>query len=444
MAIDEIRVLGTTTQLDAISSRARLRGPQLHGIDGGIVIVIPSPRHLAHIAARKVVGLHNHFVTACWPAPVWLVMAVITALIGYVVKDDGKSWLRSGPVADYIWNLDTRFVGLLGLSQFLPLYFRIAYLAAWCSLALMLAVAILQRLTMRTLLNYRGWMYEKKVSITTMVWGALLRAFFLGQRSPLTYSFQSAMPRLPVPALKTTIKRYLRTVEPLMSADEYGRIERDAQTFLLSSVASKCQAILVLKSWLTGNYVSDWWEKYVYLRSRSPILINSNYYGLGYAYHIPSGDQCARAAVLTHLYARFKNLLDDERLAPTSVRGAVPICMRQYQRFFCLTREPGRDTDTLRHYDSVHVAVQYKGTWWRVDCLTADKKPVSVASLKQQLDSIVSAVGSVVEAPAPGSPEANLPALTALNRTRWAEIREVQMICISTFRHCYCCSASVC
>jgi carnitine O-palmitoyltransferase 1 len=200
----------------------------------------------------------------------------------------------------------------------------------------------------------------------------------------------------------------------------------------------------VLISCLTGNYVSDWWEKYVYLRSRSPILINSNYYGLGYAYHIPSGDQCARAAVLTHLYARFKNLLDDERLAPTSVRGAVPICMRQYQRFFCLTREPGRDTDTLRHYDSVHVAVQYKGTWWRVDCLTADKKPVSVASLKQQLDSIVSAVGSVVEAPAPGSPEANLPALTALNRTRWAEIREVQMICISTFRHCYCCSASVC
>ena len=57
-------------------------------------------KHLAHIAARKVVGLHNHFVTACWPAPVWLVMAVITALIGYVVKDDGKSWLRSGPVAD--------------------------------------------------------------------------------------------------------------------------------------------------------------------------------------------------------------------------------------------------------------------------------------------------------------------------------------------------------
>lgn len=24
--------------------------------------------------------------------------------------------------------------------------------------------------------------------------------------------------------------------------------------------------------------VSDWWEEYVYLRGRSPIMVNSNYY----------------------------------------------------------------------------------------------------------------------------------------------------------------------
>lgn len=26
--------------------------------------------------------------------------------------------------------------------------------------------------------------------------------------------------------------------------------------------------------------VSDWWEEYVYLRSRTPIMVNSNYYGM--------------------------------------------------------------------------------------------------------------------------------------------------------------------
>lgn len=26
--------------------------------------------------------------------------------------------------------------------------------------------------------------------------------------------------------------------------------------------------------------VSDWWEEYIYLRGRSPIMVNSNYYGM--------------------------------------------------------------------------------------------------------------------------------------------------------------------
>ena len=60
------------------------------------------------------------------------------------------------------------------------------------------------------------------------------------------------------------------------------------------------------------------WEKYVYLRGRTPLLINSNYYGLGYAYHVPSHVQTARASILAHYFAHFKILLESERLAPTT------------------------------------------------------------------------------------------------------------------------------
>ena len=66
------------------------------------------------------------------------------------------------------------------------------------------------------------------------------------------------MPRLPVPALKDTIRGYLRSVQPILTADEYAKTQKDADEFLNSGVAKKCQAMLVLKSWLTGNYVSDW------------------------------------------------------------------------------------------------------------------------------------------------------------------------------------------
>lgn len=40
----------------------------------------------------------------------------------------------------------------------------------------------------------------------------------------------------------------------------------------------KMQFYLVLKSWWSNNYVTDWWESYVYLHGRSSIMINSNYY----------------------------------------------------------------------------------------------------------------------------------------------------------------------
>ncbi len=38
------------------------------------------------------------------------------------------------------------------------------------------------------------------------------------------------------------------------------------------------QRYLLLKSWWASNYVTDWWEQYVYLYGRSSIMINSNYY----------------------------------------------------------------------------------------------------------------------------------------------------------------------
>lgn len=46
------------------------------------------------------------------------------------------------------------------------------------------------------------------------------------------------------------------------------------------TIAPKLQRYLILKSWLSSNYVSDWWEEFIYLRGRSPIMINSNYYGM--------------------------------------------------------------------------------------------------------------------------------------------------------------------
>ncbi len=45
-----------------------------------------------------------------------------------------------------------------------------------------------------------------------------------------------------------------------------------------TGIAPKLQRYLWLKWLWSVNYVSDWWEEYIYLRGRQPLMLNSNYY----------------------------------------------------------------------------------------------------------------------------------------------------------------------
>ena len=56
-------------------------------------------------------------------------------------------------------------------------------------------------------------------------------------------------------------------------------MERLAREFE-SGIGQKLQRYLLVKSWWATNYVSDWWEDYVYLSGRSPLMINSNFYAV--------------------------------------------------------------------------------------------------------------------------------------------------------------------
>lgn len=60
-----------------------------------------------------------------------------------------------------------------------------------------------------------------------------------------------------------------------------------------SNLGPKLQFVLQLKSWWAPNYHTDWWEKYVYLMGRSPLPINSNYYGMDQGWY-PTREQSSR------------------------------------------------------------------------------------------------------------------------------------------------------
>ena len=185
---------------------------------------------------------------------------------------------------------------------------------------------------------------------------------------PMLYSYQRALPSLPLPSVNETLTKHLRSMRPLVSDSEYDNLIELSHEFE-TGIAPKLQRYLKLKWLWSDNYVSDWWEEYVYLRGRAPLMINSNYYGIERFGKPPTSNQAARAANLIHSAFCFRRLLLKQDVEPLMLKGMIPMCSSQYERLFNTTRIPGHRVDTLLHLDdSTHIAVMHKGRFFRCGC----------------------------------------------------------------------------
>lgn len=155
-------------------------------------------------------------------------------------------------------------------------------------------------------------------------------------------------------------------MRPLVDDKNYARLEQLALDFE-NGIGSKLQRYLILKSWWSSNYVSDWWEEYVYLRGRGPLMINSNFYGIDAIFMHPTTNQAARAASIINSCLTYRRLIERQELEPILIQGMVPLCSWQYERIFNTTRVPGEESDKIVHYqDSNHIVVYHKGRYFKV------------------------------------------------------------------------------
>uniref|UniRef100_A0A8C3NDU4 Carnitine O-palmitoyltransferase 1, muscle isoform n=1 Tax=Geospiza parvula TaxID=87175 RepID=A0A8C3NDU4_GEOPR len=359
---------------------------------------------VVHSWKKRLVRAKNSFLTGVYPASPssWMVVVMATA---------GSCYCHVDPSLGLI----ARIQHWLPRSEALTPQAQTVVSTVVFSTGAWLAAVLLFRRLLRLLLSYHGWMFEPHghMSRSTRLW---IVSGIMSIRKPLLYSFQSSLPKLPVPPVKATITRYLESVRPLLDDDKFREMEALAKEFQ-EKTAPRLQRYLRLKSWWTTNYVSDWWEEYVYLRGRSPLMVNSNYYAMDFLYVTPSRIQAARAANAVHSILLYRRRLDRGEIPPMMALGVVPMCSYQSERMFNTTRIPGKETDTLLHLaDSKHLAVYHKGRYYKV-WLYYGGQVLPPADLEMQFQRIL-------EDPSPPQPgEERLAALTAGERVPWAEAR---------------------
>jgi carnitine O-palmitoyltransferase 1 len=235
--------------------------------------------------------------------------------------------------------------------------------------------------------------------------------------SPKLYQLQPCLPKLPVPELDHTLKLYLKSVQPLVTPEEFKETSRKVKEFRKKE-GPQLQKALQARAATTDNWLVQWWEELVYLSGRTPLPVFSNWYGLDRVDPFQRS-QVARAANLTSRLVAFRELVRTEKLEPNRVNDTVPLCMAQYARIFGTTRVPKRGMDELVTYDSEHIVVVCLEQFFRVSVYDPKSgKPLAARDLQVHFSRVL----SMAESRDPAK-EPKVAALTSLPRDEWADLR---------------------
>ncbi|KAJ1170255.1 hypothetical protein NDU88_002135 [Pleurodeles waltl] len=263
-----------------------------------------------------------------------------------------------------------------------------------------------------------------------------------------TMHYQKSLPRLPIPKLEDSIKRYLNAQKPLLNDEQYRKTEQLAQKFE-QGIGKQLHEHLVAddKKNKHTSYISGPWFD-MYLCARDSVVLNCNpFMSFSPDPKAEYNDQLTRATNMTVSAMRFMKTiragyLEPEvfhlnpqksdtqafkkfvRWVPSSLSwymaymvNAYPLDMSQYFRIFNSTRVPRPNRDELVTDDKAkHLLVLRNGHFYIFDVLDRDGNIVKASEIQAHLKYILSDT-----TPAPEFP---LGYLTSEQRDTWALLRQ--------------------
>ncbi|KAK2546907.1 Carnitine O-palmitoyltransferase 2 [Acropora cervicornis] len=158
-----------------------------------------------------------------------------------------------------------------------------------------------------------------------------------------------SLPRLPIPKLEDTCRRYLDAQKPLLTPEQYEQTKQ------------------VVEKFQKQEGQSPWYD--MYLSYRDSIVLNHNPFMI------------IRATNLIKSAMRFKLSLDEKFLEPDiyhlkpekSDTDWFKNIISQYGRLFCSTRIPELKKDRLATYESArHMLVMRNGNFYVFDAINAN------------------------------------------------------------------------
>lgn len=168
------------------------------------------------------------------------------------------------------------------------------------------------------------------------------------------------LPSLPVPPLKDTLNRYIKSVEPLLTKEELAQTKSIVQRFE-NDDGLKLHDLLEKRAKSKENWLSDWWLSSAYLSYRDSVVLMSSP-GLAFPKQNfqSEGDRINYAAKMVSAALLYREIIVNKKMPHEKV-GKALLDMAQYDRIFGTCRIPGIEKDSLIfNTNSKHFVLFYK------------------------------------------------------------------------------------
>ncbi|GAN05695.1 carnitine acetyl transferase [Mucor ambiguus] len=237
-----------------------------------------------------------------------------------------------------------------------------------------------------------------------------------------TFQYQNQLPKLPIPELEDTARRYLAAIKPLQSAEEHQATIQSVQEFMANEgplLQEKLKTYATDKS----SYIEEFWYD-SYLHYTDPVVLNLNPFFLLEDDPTPlRNDQVIRASSLIYSTLTFVHALKTRHLEPDVFRG-IPLCMSQFSRLFATARVPTENGCYIAPNNEIsgrHIVVMSHSQFYHFEVF--DESGDFVLTEKEIAANLRAILRDSAQTPVADIAKNAVGILTTENRRNWAKLR---------------------